>query len=65
MLAKQVPHLQSIFLWLFWRWVSQNASLGWSQTEILSISASQVARIIGMSHWYSAQTIDLIMPHET
>jgi hypothetical protein len=31
--------------------VSQTICLGWPQAMILQISASQLARIIGMSHW--------------
>jgi hypothetical protein len=48
------PHLQSILLWLFWRWSLENYLLGWPQTMILLISASQVARIPGVSHWHLA-----------
>jgi hypothetical protein len=44
------PHLQSILLWLFWRWSSWTVCLGWPRTKILLISASQVARITGVSH---------------
>jgi hypothetical protein len=49
------PCFQSILLWLFWRWGStpqsgQMICPGWPQTMILSISASQLARIKGMSH---------------
>jgi hypothetical protein len=40
------PHLQSILLWLFWRW----GSCGWPRTVICSILASQVARITGISY---------------
>jgi hypothetical protein len=42
---KAEPHLQSILLWLFWRW---------PQTMIFPILASQVARIIGVRHWHPA-----------
>jgi hypothetical protein len=45
------PHLQSIFLWLIWRWVLQTIYSGLPRTTILPISASQVARITGVSHW--------------
>jgi hypothetical protein len=43
MIAKQAlllePHLQSILLWLFWRWgVSQTICLGLAQTTILPSS---------------------------
>jgi hypothetical protein len=40
-------------LWLFWRWVGGSHELfaHWPRTMILLISASQVARIIGVSHW--------------
>jgi hypothetical protein len=34
--------------------VSQTICLGWLQTVILLISASQVSRISGMSHWHLA-----------
>jgi hypothetical protein len=47
-------HLQSIFLWLFWRWgggFSQIICPGWSWMVSLPISASQVAKITGGSHW--------------
>jgi hypothetical protein len=48
------PHLQSILLLLFfWRWggeVLQTICLGWLQNSILPVSASQVARITGVSH---------------
>jgi hypothetical protein len=36
---------------IFRRWGLRTICLGWPQTLILPISASQVARIIGMSHW--------------
>jgi hypothetical protein len=35
--------------WLFWRWGS--CKLSWLWTWILPISASQVARITGVSLW--------------
>jgi hypothetical protein len=39
-----LSHISSPFLlWLFWRW-------GWPQAGILPISASQVAKIIGLTH---------------
>jgi hypothetical protein len=58
-LAEQVlyclnPHLQSILLWLFWRWGFINYLLGWPQTVILLIAASHVARITDVSHQYLA-----------
>jgi hypothetical protein len=34
--------------------VLQTICSGWSQTKILLISVSQVARITGMSHWHLA-----------
>jgi hypothetical protein len=39
----------------FWNRVSQTICQGWLQTAILLISASWIARITGMSHWYPAQ----------
>jgi hypothetical protein len=33
---------------------SPSVSLGWPETLILLISASQVARVTGISHWCSA-----------
>jgi hypothetical protein len=56
-LAKQVLyHLNHTFspflLWSsFGDSVWRTVCLGWSQTTILPISASQTARITGMSHW--------------
>jgi hypothetical protein len=44
------PYLQSILLWLFWRWGLVSYFSGCSQTSVLPISASQVARITAMSH---------------
>jgi hypothetical protein len=46
------PHLQSILLWLFWRWggVSQTICPCWPWTSIPLFSASQVARITGRSN---------------
>jgi hypothetical protein len=38
-----------------------NSFPGWPQIVILLISASQVARIIGMSHWSLAQTVIILM----
>jgi hypothetical protein len=45
---------QSISVGHFGDGFSQNIYPGWSQTLILLISASQVARITGMSHWHLA-----------
>jgi hypothetical protein len=45
------PHLQSILLWLFWKWCLINPGCPW--TMILSISAFQVAKITGVI--YSGQ----------
>jgi hypothetical protein len=43
-------HLQSILPWLLFEdGISQTICLGWSQTATLPISASHVARVIGMS----------------
>jgi hypothetical protein len=45
------PHFQSILFWFFWRWgISWAICPNWSWTEILQISASQIARITGASH---------------
>jgi hypothetical protein len=50
------PHLQSILLWLFWRWgVSQSICPSWPEAVIFLISTSQVARIISTSHWCPAR----------
>jgi hypothetical protein len=45
------PYLQSILLWLFWRWGLTNYLPRLFSNAILPISDCQVARIIGMSHW--------------
>jgi hypothetical protein len=37
------------------RGVSQTVCLGWPQTTSLPVSASQVARITGVSPWHLAQ----------
>jgi hypothetical protein len=43
-------------LWLFWRWgISWTICPGWLRTFILSISASQAARIPGVPHGYLAE----------
>jgi hypothetical protein len=44
-------------LWLVWRWDLTNYLPGLPQTAILPISASQVARIIGISHQHLAVVI--------
>jgi hypothetical protein len=48
------PHVQSILLWLFWRGGLVNCFPGLALNHDLPISASQVARIIGVSHWHLA-----------
>jgi hypothetical protein len=56
-----VPHLQSILLWLFWRWgcpelfARAGIKLWSSQSQ-----DSQVSRIIGRSHQYPAQKNDFL-----
>jgi hypothetical protein len=47
-------HLQSILLWLFWKWSLKDYLPGLASNLILPISTSQVARIIGMSHQHLA-----------
>jgi hypothetical protein len=43
------------FGWVFFQdRVSQTLCLGWLQMTVLLISASQVARIAGVSHWHLA-----------
>jgi hypothetical protein len=37
--------------------VLQTICLGWPWTKILLISASQVAKITGMSHWHQAKIV--------
>jgi hypothetical protein len=49
------PHLQSILLWLFWRWGS---CPDWPQTKTLLISATQAPSITRMSHQYLTETLD-------
>jgi hypothetical protein len=44
------PHLQSILLWLFWGWDLTNHLLRLALNCDLSISVSQIVRIIDMSH---------------
>jgi hypothetical protein len=49
-------------LWLFWRWgVSGTICPDWPWTVILLISAFQVARITGVSHWCPPQSIFIIV----
>jgi hypothetical protein len=43
------PHIQSILLWLFWRWDLVNYLPRMALNCNLLISASQVARITGVS----------------
>jgi hypothetical protein len=50
------PHLLSILLSLFWRWVSRILCPSWPQIMILPISVSQLARIIGVSHQHQIHT---------
>jgi hypothetical protein len=49
------PHLQSILLWLFWKWGPENYLMGWPHIMILLISASQGTSITGVSPWRPAQ----------
>jgi hypothetical protein len=44
------PQIHSVLLWLFWRWSVANYLLSMTETSIFPLSASQVARIIDMSH---------------
>jgi hypothetical protein len=59
--AKQALYFSTQLQYIFILWlllemgVSWTICLGWSQTMILSISAFQLARIIGMSHGYLAK----------
>jgi hypothetical protein len=49
------PYIESILtLVILEMRVSQMIHPGWPQTTILLISASQVARITSVSHWYPA-----------
>jgi hypothetical protein len=53
--AYALSHSASSFLcWVFSRWGLTKYLLGWLWTIILLISATWVARIIGMSHWWPA-----------
>jgi hypothetical protein len=47
------PHLQYILLWLFWGWGLVNYLSGLA-LNLDPISASQVTRIIGVSHQHLA-----------
>jgi hypothetical protein len=60
------PHLQSILRWLFWRWGLLNylPRLAWLGTLILQISASQVARITGVSQTGACLNICILMKHD-
>jgi hypothetical protein len=42
--------------WVFWDRVSQTICLGWFQYAVLLMCASQIARIIGVSHQHLACT---------
>jgi hypothetical protein len=44
--------------------VSRTICLGWAQTKILLISASRVARITRLSHWYPADLMFVIISHD-
>jgi hypothetical protein len=44
------PHLQSILLWLFWRWGPPELFAWVGSEPVLLISAFQIARITGVSH---------------
>jgi hypothetical protein len=48
------PHLQSILLCLFWRWGLSCYFPRLAENRDSQISASQVARITGVSHWHPA-----------
>jgi hypothetical protein len=48
------PHLQSLFSGYFRDRTLRTICLAWLQTTILPISASQVARVTGVSHWCPA-----------
>jgi hypothetical protein len=43
--------------------VSRTICPGWPRTMILPISASQLARITGVSHWHPANTNSFKVPH--
>jgi hypothetical protein len=51
------PHLQSIWLWLFWGWDLSNCLPCWYLNSFLPISASQVARIIGVTTGARHETV--------
>jgi hypothetical protein len=46
------PFHQPFLWWVFQYRVSQTICLGWLWAGVLLISASWIARIIGMSHWH-------------
>jgi hypothetical protein len=46
------PHLQSILLWLFWRWDLENYLPG--------LASNQITRIMGVSHWHLAGFLKII-----
>jgi hypothetical protein len=48
-------------LWLFGNGVLRSICTDWPQTLTILISASQVARITGMSHWYVVVTTGLFL----
>jgi hypothetical protein len=45
--------IQSILLWLFWRW----GLISWPGIFILVTSTFQIARITGVNHWSPAQLL--------
>jgi hypothetical protein len=52
-------HQPCFVLGIFQDRVSQIICPGWPQTVILLISASQVARVIGISEWCPAKVSDV------
>jgi hypothetical protein len=54
------PHLQSILLWLFWRWGLANSLFGLTSNHNPPDLSSQLARITDMSHQYLAEIPSLI-----
>jgi hypothetical protein len=62
------PHIQSILLQLFWKWSLENYLFGMALNCDLSISSSQVARIISVNyqspasidHFYFSQIFHFI-----
>jgi hypothetical protein len=59
--AFTLSHSTSSFLWRFFFEIGSHKLFAqcWLRTVILLISASWVARIIGMSHWHPATGINL------